>query len=261
MAIYLCLLTVFWGVAAALAHKLSLRAGGGFLFLAFLVLTVQTDSRNAVFAIGISFFALALALLILRQKNRGFLVLGVLGVSLLMGAYFKPYVIKKQVHEQARSGHLIDLERLMLWSSAIKVGQERLLFGYGVGNFREANSPANLRRIAEESGHSYRDDQHHFTDHAHNLTLNWLVERGGVAIAIFYFWFTYLIKVSWKALQNARSFLFWPISTMLIVVASYLCGLGNTSWHHEHGLLAALFIGLGVSNSLRSLALSNQSRV
>jgi len=261
VAIYLSLLTVFFLVSAVSARRVALVATNTCVFLLLLFVTVQTDSRNAIFAVVLSLVLLLVILAAKKQRQRFYWGLG-LGVMLAgIGAYLNPSVIEKQIAATKESRHLVDSARLKLWSAAIKVALDKPTLGHGVGNFGAANSPANLQRIVEKSGESYKESDYFFTDHAHNLNLNWLVERGLVALCVFYFWLAYVGSCAWGALNGNRINLFWPLATILIVGASIFSGLGNTSWHHEHGLLAALFIGLGFSNSLRSLALSYQSRV
>lgn len=248
VAIYLSLLTVFFLASAVSAQRVALVVTNTCLFLLLLLVTVQTDSRNAIFAVILSVTLLLIIMSVTKQRHRLYWILGLILALVGTGAYLKPSVIEKQIAATEQSGHLVDSARLNLWSAAIKVGLDKPIIGHGVGTFGTSNSPANLRRIVEKSGETYRESDYFFTDHAHNLSLNWLVERGLLALGALYLWLAYVGWLAWGSLSVRREHLFWPLATMLVVGTSVFAGLGNTSWHHEHGLLAALLIGLGVSN-------------
>lgn len=227
------------------------RAGMAWTSLIILTaLTTATGSRNTFFGL-ILLMAFAPLLFLLQRNYRKFACFtggALLITSLLFISNPKP--IERQISLVERSGSLIDLERAKLWRGAWLVVFDSSVFGNGVGYFGEANNPSRVEEILESRGLKFERSEYYFTNHGHNLMATWLVERGPIATALFVFWLAYALFGLAKTLTSTTascSELRRVAAGVLVLSGSILFGVGNTSWHHEHGMLAAVAIGFGVS--------------
>jgi O-antigen ligase len=86
--------------------------------------------------------------------------------------------------------------------------------------------------------------------HSHSLYLTSLVERGVVGfivlIAFMGTWLETLIKSFQKLKTSTQGSYLWGASLSAWIVT---CGVGfvNSTFHHEHAILALLFLGLHLS--------------
>jgi|GEM_PF-5613923 len=225
------------------------------VFCAFSLFIVATGSRNAVYALALTSVVLTFLFLVTKDWRRALTLLSLFvfgGVALTL---LRVEFVVKQRDASRVSQSVVDEARLRLWRGGLLVVEERPVLGYGVGNFGVAHSSANLRRVIEGRGEPFSEGSFLFTDHAHNLTLNWLIERGLIAVLLLYVWLAFVLSITLREVR-AHTEPFWPLSAACAVLVSTFCGLGNTSWHHEHGILAGLIIGLGVSYVVRG---SNRS--
>jgi len=222
------------------------------LALGLLLYTLlKTDSRNAIYAVAlVVIIALFINLKSLNVVNAIYIATAIL-VSAFVMVMAKPQFIEKQLQASAVSGTIVDEARLRIWNGAMLAAQERPFLGYGVGMFGLANSSENLKPIIRNSKRDFNEGDFLFTDHAHNLSINWLLERGILAIILFYFWMAMTLRYLVNNLTNVEEEHFWKPCGIFSVSTAFFCGLGNTSWHHEHGLLAAILIGLSVSHIFR----------
>jgi len=90
--------------------------------------------------------------------------------------------------------------------------------------------------------------------HAHNLYLNTLAERGIVGsvplAAVLIAWGLLLFRRRPRPADSEDDWLLWGAAAAAWTV-SVVAGLANTTLHHEHGMLAALLLGLWLPRSHR----------
>ena len=96
----------------------------------------------------------------------------------------------------------------------------------------------------------FNPNDYHFPGHSHNLYLSALVERGilGLIVTLLFMmgWLRQLIKTfNWAKKSNEASFL-WG-GSISAWIAIHGIGIVNTTFHHEHAILACLFLGLYLS--------------
>ena len=248
-AIYLA---IVFGVALSLAlayrSKMSVR-GRVVLDLTTLVLAASvffTTSRGGVATALL--LALAYVSLFAARTDRSVIkaAVGVIAVAALLLAAVP--TILERTKEQAEAGHLLSY-REKIWSNGLIEWRRFPLFGVGMGNFGR-RSWEDLQTWSKEQGWGIRPSQERLAflaPHGHSLYINTLAERG-----LFGFGVLALVLVAW-----ARSLLaFLPGASSPPVVwavfggafagwfVTVTAGIVNTSLHHEHGILAALLLGL-----------------
>lgn len=241
-------------VCAAIAHfanakNFKARVWSLGTFMGFAYLTFATGSRNAYFGVLVVIVTLLLITLAFRDL-RSFARLALIPICVVSSlTLLRPVALERQASQLSRTGALVDDARWKLWKSALTVSPSLPFYGAGVGFFGEGNAPWRVQEIVESKGEIYKSENYFFTNHGHNLFVTWLVERGPLALLIFICWLCYLKfdlirKLKRAEDPSARSCLSAGIATLF---ASVFFGIGNTSWHHEHGMLAAVLIALAVS--------------
>ncbi len=255
VAMYLGLMLVAASSALMLAdtmqERITLTVAS--VLLAFLV--VSTGSRNALFGVAL---ALALALILMPasvyaagMRHRALVAGLVLLLVFIAAAVYRPPALVKQINQTASNQSIVDNARQSLWRSSYLVAKQAPLFGYGVGFFGEGHTPTRVEELVVESGHPFERNRYVWTNHAHNLVMNWLVERGWIATAVLLTWIFYVFVLLASAMIRrggvVRNGPLSDYAGLMVLSATVFFGLGNTSWHHEHGLLAGLIIGVAWS--------------
>ncbi|HWI39750.1 MAG TPA: O-antigen ligase family protein, partial [Burkholderiales bacterium] len=221
-----CLGWLFTGEKMVLAASASLLV---------LVSVVVTASRGAVGA------ALAMLVLIAAawwRRSRlpavmaGAVVAGCVALALIGGTE----VFEK--HEALVKSHNPINFRQEVWHFALSAWQQHPWFGVGMDNFALAVDPS--RRAVYP--------------HGHNLYLNTLAERGVIgALPLFAFlvaWGFTLWRRRPAAAGPALDWVVWSGAASALFITGVV-GMVNTTLHHEHGLLAALLLGLWLARSHR----------
>ncbi len=164
----------------------------------------------------------------------------VLVSAAVLGAVGGAEVFEKQA-ESVQAGHVLNF-REEAWKIAGATWQAHPWFGIGMDNFGLAS-----RQLATEQLRS-------LMPHAHNLYLNTLAERGIVGAAPV---FALLALWGWRLLRSRprrddadEVWLVWGAASSAWLV-TIVVGMVNTTFHHEHGLLAALLLGLWLPMSHR----------
>ena len=111
-------------------------------------------------------------------------------------------------------------------------------------------SQERVRNWRLEAGEEYDAARYVQFPHAHNLFVNALAERGivgfAVLAAVLLAWFVALIRRRPRERASDLACLAWGGAASAWIV-TVMAGMVNTTLHHEHGLLAALLLGLWLS--------------
>ncbi len=223
------------------------RRWGWLAFTALVFASLAPTWSRAAIAVGVLvILAIALAW---WPRWRLPLVASVAGIAvaavLLVGSGAE--VIRKQA-EYAATGKVLSF-RGEIWSAGLVAWEKYPWFGIGKDNYKLITEER-MREWSAESGGPFDPAKFLFVPHAHSLYVNTLVERGAVGFAA-------LIAVLGAALYALLRYrpipadadiawLLWGGAAGAWVVTAGI-GVVNTTFHHEHGLLAALLLGLWLS--------------
>ena len=217
----------------------------GMLSLLFFISLIIGQSRGA-FGIGV---ILGLSLMILLGKNKKIRWLGVvsiIGVLFLTGL-LKTNIIQKQIARSEEKNVLAFRDRV--WNVSLEASRFSPLLGIGMSNWHFI-SLDQLKKSVENRGETFDAEKYFFPGHSHNLYLSALVERGMVGLIVTFIfmlvWMTSLIKNFGRAKRSTEETFLWA-GSFSAWLATFGIGLVNTTFHHEHAILACLFLGLYVS--------------
>jgi O-antigen ligase len=170
-------------------------------------------------------------------------------VSLLFG--LGADVVQKQAEYAA--SHNILSGRDGIWRTGLAGWEKFPWFGVGKDNYARI-TPDRVRAWRIEAGQTFDPARYAPAGHAHNLYVNTLAERGSVGfaslIAILAGSLVALLRYRPRAADVDFSWIAWGGAVSAWISTAGI-GLVNTTFHHEHGLLAALLLALWLSTLQR----------
>ena len=217
----------------------------GMLSLLFFISLIIGMSRGA-FGIGV---ILGLSLLILLGKNKKNRLIGIASIIgiLLLAIFLKTNIVQKQINTSKGNNVLAYRDRV--WNVSLEASRHSPLLGIGMSNFHFI-SLDQLKQSVEGRGETFNAEKYYFQGHSHNFYLSALVERGIVGLIVTFIfmlaWMTSLMKTFGRAKRSSEETFLWA-GSFSAWWATFGIGLVNTTFHHEHGILACLFLGLYVS--------------
>jgi O-antigen ligase len=169
-------------------------------------------------------------------------------VLVIAGAILgKADVVQKQLRNVENENVLAFRDGI--WRAAITAWQRHPWFGVGMDNY-EGITLERLTAWDAEAGKPVQPDNYFIASHAHNLYANTLAERGifgfGAIAAVLLAWAFHLLRRRPGREDPDGDWLAWGCSLAAWTVTVGV-GLVNTTLHHEHGILAALLLGLSLS--------------
>ena len=219
------------------------RIGLILLPIIFFVSIIIGQSRGVF---GISLIRLSLIILLIpNPKKIKAIAFALFAIILALMPLMNAAIIQKQIANQNANDTLSDRDRV--WNVSIEAARFYPIFGLGNGNWNritledlkksrmERDVPFDEKNYAIQHGHS------------HSLYLTSLVERGvvGFIILIVFMgaWLRTLINSYRKLKSSTQGSYIWGASLSAWIVT---CGVGfvNSTFHHEHAILALLFLGL-----------------
>lgn len=249
-AIYLAIvagLCAAWTFARWRAWGAGVRVGALALLAAFAVSLVAMGSRGAVAVAAALVLVLALAW---WPRWRAPLYAGVaalaLGVALVLA--IAPDMIVK--HRANVASDNVLAFRDGIWRMGLAAWERHPWTGVGMSNY----SSISIARVAEwraQAGQAFDPSRYVGTSHAHSLYVNTLAERGLAGAlplgALLLAWAWGLARRRPSPQEGDARWLLWgaALSAWFVTV---LVGVVNTTLHHEHGILAMLFLGAWLSS-------------
>jgi len=217
--------------------------------------------------IGIMSFTLFIALII-GQSRGAFGVAVLLGVCLLFlvkdmkvrvigivamllviisSMLLESGIVQKQINNQKSDNVLAYRDKV--WNVSIEASRFSPLLGIGLSNWHFIKL-SQLQKTVEARGETFNADNYFFPGHSHSLYFSALVERGivGLIVTLIFmvYWLYDLIKTFKWTKKTSTSYMLWA-GSLSAWAATFGIGLVNTTFHHEHGILACLFLGLYIS--------------
>lgn len=240
-----------------------LFCGGGGIAVAtvalLLVSLVMSASRSGI--------GVALALLLVLgvawwPRSRRPIIAAVVLVTLTVAAtwFGGAEVIRK--HQRNVQEQNVLAYRDSIWRAALVAWERYPLFGVGMDNY----ALVKIERVKSwraEAGKSFDAKDYSQWPHAHSLYLNTLAERGIVGslplAAVVAAWFVGLLRRRPGHDASEDEWLWWGSAAGAWMITTGV-GLVNTTLHHEHGILAAIFLGLWLSRRRPGSAATSSGR-
>ena len=217
----------------------------GILSLIFFVSLIIGQSR-AAFGVGI---ILGLLVTYFLGNNTKIKIAGMISIIsiVILSIALQTGVVEKQIANQKANDILSSRDKV--WNVSLEASKFHPLFGIGLSNWHFITLEQ-LRASVELRGEKFNPNNYWFPGHSHNIYLSALVERGfvGLLVTILFmiFWMKHLISTfNWAKKTTQASYL-WA-GSLSAWVATYGIGFVNTTFHHEHAILACLFLGLYLS--------------
>jgi O-antigen ligase len=219
------------------------------IIFGLLALIVATGSRNAFYAsLGLItvFIFYSVFVRSLVSGRVAFLIFFVVFILI----FLEPSLIHKQLAHLASGS--FDAGREGVWRAAFSaIDLDNLLLGTGVDSYGQAVTEEVIRANLESPVFNSLSQNLVFSDHGHNLFVTWIVERGLIAVGFVAYLNVYLLlkgvrnlRALTSVLQNKEQKGFALLSIWIAVV---LLSIGNTTLHHEHGLLLMAVTGILMS--------------
>lgn len=234
----LAAMMAFWAKLGGIPRLLGMG-----LALVFAAAVVLSASRAAAGILLLLPLLLGIAWL---RRSRVPLAILLLSTLLLAGSvyFIKPEVVQKQ-ETNVKANNILAF-RDQIWNTALAAWEKYPWFGVGMHNFNRIPMEQ-IKTWRAEAGKPYDPARYIGTAHAHSLYFNTLAERGIVGAAVLasvlLFWLYSLIRFLPQSGGSDLDWALWGGSMSAWVVSSGI-GLVNTTLHHEHGMLAALLLGM-----------------
>jgi O-antigen ligase len=217
----------------------------GVLSLLFFISLIIGSSRAAF---GISIILGLVLFLLLTKKNivKIITITAVLSFLTILVA-LKPPIVQEQIDSQHDNNILSDRGRV--WNVSIEAAKWYPLLGIGLSNWHFINYDQ-LKKSVIERKETFDPENYLMPGHSHNLYLSALVERGVVGLMMTFLfmiaWIHRLIKTFTWAKESREKTYLWG-GSFSAWIATFGIGLVNTTFHHEHAILACLFLGIHLS--------------
>jgi O-antigen ligase len=223
------------------------RIGLTLLPIIFFVAIIIGQSRGVF---GISLIRLSLIILLIPNPMRiKAFAFALFVIILALMPVMKAGIIQKQIAAQSSNNTLSD--RDLVWNVSIEAARFYPIFGVGNGNWNRITLE-DLKKSRDERGVPFDPKNYGISaGHSHSLYLSSLVDRGivGFIVLIVFMgsWLASLIGSYQKLKTSTQGSFIWGSSLSAWIVT---CGVGfvNSTFHHEHAILALLFLGLHLSH-------------
>jgi O-antigen ligase len=217
---------------------------------------IITQSRAAV-AVGA---LLCFSLILLSQAHRSIKAssLTILIIIITLMFHFNVRVVQKQFNAlRSDSKILFGYEkylgqRALVWNVSFEALRFNPLFGVGNGNWHHIKEE-DLRKSVEARGEIFDKDKYVISvGHSHSVYLSAAIERGLIGfIALI------ILAIGWLSLlkKSLRYCSYSPLAGYIWAgsfsgwLTTFGIGFVNSTFHHEHAILAMLLLGLHISFS------------
>jgi O-antigen ligase len=216
----------------------------GIMSFILLIALIISQSRGA-FGLAV-LLGLCLLFSINNMKARIISIVTILLVIIFI-ILLESGIVQKQIDNQ--KNHNVLSSRDKVWNVSIEASRFSPLLGIGLSNWHFINL-SQIQKSVEARGETFNADNYLFPGHSHSLYFSALVERGVVGLVVtlifMFYWLYDLIKTFKWSKKSSTSNMLWA-GSFSAWLATFGIGLVNTTFHHEHGILACLFLGIYLS--------------
>jgi O-antigen ligase len=237
------------GASLSLWQTSSFKMRAGMLSLStFLLLSLIIGQSRGALGVGI-LLALLLITALSKQAKIKWMAYALVAVTTLLAVLLNAGIVQKQISNQ--KNNIILSYRDKVWNVSLEASRFYPLLGIGLDNWKLIK-PEDIKKSVESRQQTYDPKHYYFAGHSHNLYLTALVERGYLGLStlliLMFAWIRQLIKTFALTRNSAMAAYLWAGSLSAWLV-TFGVGTVNTTLHHEHGILAALFLGLYLTYS------------
>lgn len=210
-------------------------------------MSLIVGQSRAAFGIG-TLIGIILTILLVHNKKEMIALLFSFFVALVSMVFIHTPIVEKQIANQEANDVLSG--RAVIWKTTIEAAKISPWLGIGIDN-RGVLRKEDLKKSFEARHELFDESQYDFHfKHAHSFYLTNIAERGVVGaivtLCFILMWLWYLIKYFYIARLSSEGAYLWA-GSVSAWVATFGTGFVNTTFHHEHGILACLFLGLHLS--------------
>jgi len=232
---------VLWA-RLTLANKILMLLTSSTFFISLII-----GQSRAAFGVALLIAFLLIALL---KGERRFKigVIGLLASLSFLAIAFNAEIVNKELTQERNNDFLSGRDKV--WNVSLEAARFHPLLGIGMSNWKYITQE-DIRKSLESRGKSYNpQDYYTHPGHSHSLYLTALVDRGvvGLATTILFmiFWLRHLI-ITFRYANSSRVGAFLWSGSFSAWMVTFGIGLVNTTFHHEHGILACLFLAFYLS--------------
>lgn len=257
--LYLAISLATLGALAAaylgrLPQRLRILLGLGALVLALIWLYVIVVSHSRASALAVlALFALFFVVFLRHSRAFSVAILVIaLMAAILPFTYDSP--LSRNFKDLTQSYNLLGI-RAQIWNGAWLAGQRYPFFGVGLTNYSQIDEDK-LRTWSQDLGQPYCAGVLEPASHGHSLIFNTLAERGFAGLLVLL-----VFLQMWFASLACRDPFMHPsplfralwLSAAGALAVHVVGGLFNTTFHHEHAMLAVVLLGLWLNRLAVSL--------
>lgn len=220
----------------------------GLILLPILFFTaIIIGQSRGVFGVSLVRISLIILLIPNAKKIKAFAFV-IFAIVLALMPIMNAAIIEKQIANQ--NNHDVLSDRGRVWNVSIEAAHFHPIFGIGNGNWSHITLE-DLKKSRKERGLPFDDSIYSISaGHSHSLYLTSLVERGivGLIVLITFMsgWLFTIIRSYMSLKTTPQGSYVWGASLSAWIV-TFGVGFVNSTFHHEHALLALLFLGLHLS--------------
>jgi len=241
-AIYLAIL-----LGASAAWLFSGGKGVAATALILLLLSLVVSASRAAIGVGLVMLIVLAAVWWPRSRRPLGAVVAVVIVT-VAGAWFSGAEVFQKQRQIERAQGVLSY-RDGIWRAALVAWQRYPVCGIGTDNYNLVNLER-LKAWRTEAGKDFEPTQYKPYVHAHSLYINTLAERGLIGAlalaAVLAAWLGSLLRHRPKREATDDDWIWWGAAASAWIVSTGV-GLVNTTLHHEHGMLAAMLLGIWLS--------------
>jgi O-antigen ligase len=235
-------------------------SGGGAVplaALALLLFSLVISASRAGIGVALAMLLVLGAAFWRRARWPALFAVALVVVTVLTTWLGRAEVIRKQQRNVEQ--HNVLAYRDGIWRAALVAWERFPLFGVGMDNYHLVDLQS-VKTWREETGKEFHERDYSQFPHAHSLYLNTLAERGIVGAlplaAVLIAWLVALVRTWPRGKAPDDDWLWWGCSAAALMITVGV-GLVNTTLHHEHGILAMLFLGMWLARRRRAAATSS----